>query len=104
MRRRLLRALVLSILVAPAAEPALAQQTVDQMSCAAAQASVARSQRYYKRTPMGVLPIFPAFSTNGPERCAVDEQRTYYSEVTRDSRNCPVGYACQNIYEYWGGR
>lgn len=86
------------VLCAPA--PALAQTTVDQMTCAQAQRSAAQAGRYYKRTGFGVVPIFPVFPPTNRRMCESGEYKAPQMERTRDGR-CIIAYKCQQREEIW---
>jgi hypothetical protein len=73
---------------------AVAQVTVDQMTCLEAQRFVHRHGRAYTKSPDGPLPAYPISSVWTPPYCPGRQLIWPQSYVTRDGVQCTVGYTC----------
>jgi hypothetical protein len=73
---------------------AVAQVTVDQMTCAEAQRYAHRHGRIYVKSPDGPLPVYPIISVRSPPSCLWPWVLWHHSYVSRDGVYCTVGYMC----------
>lgn len=73
---------------------ALAQVSVDEMTCAQAQRYVQQHGRIYVRSPVGPLPVFPLASVSTTPYCGSQWVLWHNRYVTRDGVYCTVGYSC----------
>lgn len=75
---------------------ASAQVTVDQMTCAQAQAYVAEHERYYKDAGIdGAIPIYPVYSLE-KANCGGKTTTTPQMERTLDNPDCILGWYCKS--------
>jgi len=84
--------LVAAALLSPTS--AVAQVTVDQMTCAQAQTFVHQHGRVYAKSPDGPLPVFPISSVWKIPYCPTPSLPWHQTYVTRDGVHCTVGYMC----------
>jgi hypothetical protein len=73
---------------------ALAQASVDQMTCAQAQRFVHQHGRIYAKTPDGPLPVHPLSSVWSTPYCPGRQIVWPQTYVTREGGQCTVGYMC----------
>jgi hypothetical protein len=73
---------------------AVAQVTVDQMTCAQAQRFVHQNGRIYAKSPAGPLPAYPISSIWTTPSCAGRQMIWPQTYATRDGVQCTVGYTC----------
>lgn len=89
----------ISVISAGLAPVAVAQVTVDQMTCASAVATYERNGRVYVRTRSGVvLPIYNGVPVSQKSRLScssADENAQRYNVRTKDARYCTISYVCR---------
>src|SRR5215211_4972910 len=73
---------------------AVAQVTVDQMTCAQAQTFVHQNGRVYAKSLDGPLPVYPISSVWKIPYCPTPSLLWHQTYVTRDGVHCTVGYMC----------
>jgi hypothetical protein len=82
--------LFLTLVALLTASSALAQVSVDEMTCAQAQRYVRQHGRIYVRSPAGPLPVYPISPVPYCGWWVLWHNRY----VTRDGVYCTVGYSC----------